>query len=1429
MTAHGKSKAIYLIRRLWKFVIAVAILLLFCFVQDGRAVRTERPGDFSTQVAQRHIREILAEMPVYDPVTKKMSHENPPSHKLRQAVADLQQEWQKLYDESDLHDLVPPSRAVIFERCDDTKKNLSGPILTKLDLEEELLILKQQEAFVQSAWKQLKLRNWLHSVFAMLDTIKEIINSFKSVASPSPEDVGKALKDMISKLAENAGKSQVANPSALVIEFVNATKLGKEGLKYFFNNTKGVYDSVDEYVKKRNFKGFELKNRDFLVNELKLHVREYLQKQADEDLNGVPGDPGKPGLRKQIAEIEKKLVQYSGITIRPGQYQYKEYAVLCQKISDLRDWKPRQIKELRIVQPNVTIKVGETVSFKAIGKYSGGTEFYFTDKVIWPAGKTFTGTKPGKFTISADYRGLTAVANITVITTTSIKDLQISPAQIKIGQGQSAKFKATAEFWDGSVGDVTPVAVWDKGPEFQATQTGTYTVTVTYLGKNAVATVTVTRVPPVPAGLSVDRLSISPSDALISIGETINFSARARFSDGIERDVTRGATWTPDSSFTAEKSEIVTIVAAYGGITAEVFLIVTPDPGPRPPVTGPSGTGAAGKYNILFRPDGTQRPNCFAFYLAAVGGRAVSSPGVLTPLGTREGWSVDSSYGAGSQAGWSWAYEAAASSRMMELSVYGGDAYGCLDDGVGSQPPPSVGVGQVNPLPPGVEPWGVWRRKAEFDRDRPNCYEFASSALSSPNNYDIDARKREGWVREPNFFGPYSAMGASAAVSQLSRFGGDYYCCVRQRPPMAVLITPLAQSIGLGEEATLQALAYYEDGTSRDISAEARWSRPTPFYGGSPGVYTITADYKGLTGSATVTVADSSVIGVVISSSQDVYKIGESAYFSATAVYSDGSTRYVTRGRELTWDPNDYITGDTEGVYYVSATYKGIKSTHSVRFENDSTNPATSQLSIASLSAAGAGGAAGISAGAPMSATATVSVGDFTGTIAIEWQRLSDGAGSGDIQVVTVAPYSEISVSKDFPPMSAGMGGITYDAIQLTVSDGADLSVQATVDFEWKPGDEFLGFSFKDADSGKAPSKFEIGDTVVVTGKWKAVDDPEAGRTRHITFFANGTLFHEQADIAVQPGRVFTHPSTLDTGSLGKGSVLIRSDLYDPKTDTASSGNGKFIITEGKDEITSAQASLSLGSGGAKKFTAGETVFINTNIAAAKKPDGPRTLTLSYQGKSVLSEAFDMKGGEAVSRAFSINTGKLDTGRHVFMVQLYNEKGRQDHKIVRIKVQEDPNASGTNAGGLQNVTCTGDTVSIKIWDHGQQDGDIVTLRMGGQTILSGFDMNACGGSEPGGPPCAFVGLPFPAGSQVSVSITAHNEGSSSPNTAALKVEGGCTPELQHWGLKTGETSSIVISRVTAQPAAQAGQAQSSGPPANAQGAQASSQVVQSWP
>ncbi len=472
-------------------------------------------------------------------------------------------------------------------------------------------------------------------------------------------------------------------------------------------------------------------------------------------------------------------------------------------------------------------------------------------------------------------------------------------------------------------------------------------------------------------------------------------------------------------------------------------------------------------------------------------------------------------------------------------------------------------------------------------------------------------------------------------------------------------------------------------------------------------------------------------------------------------------------------------------------------------------------VNISGMSVTGASSSGKPISGQGMKASAVVTVGDYDGPIPIiEWSRLSDGAT--DLQFKTnVSPGESFNVNTDLPPHLKGKG-VKDDTIVLRVSDDIENEVSKSHDFTWKRGDEFMHFVLEDADTGKLKGKFEIGDNVSVTGTWKIVDDKEAGKDRHINYLVNGSSFYKDT-IEVQSGKIWKHSAILDTKSMSKGMARIRADLHNPKTDITAVGEGKLFLAEGEDEITSAKASTVKGGSRKRSFSQGGKAFISANIQAAKKPDGNRTLTLTYRGKAVLSETFDMKGGSSIQKAFAINTGKMEAGRYAFTLLLNNDNGKQDRKIVRIKIKEDLSAPSSASGGMTNVNCTGDTVSIMVWDHGAQDGDIITLTINNRKLLEGFDLNGCGGSEPG---CSLMNVPLPLGSRIPITVYAHNEGSSSPNTATLKIEGGCTPEKQNWGLKTNESASIFLTRTTAQQ-------QQQGPQTTGQ--PGSPAQTQSWP
>jgi uncharacterized protein YjdB len=146
--------------------------------------------------------------------------------------------------------------------------------------------------------------------------------------------------------------------------------------------------------------------------------------------------------------------------------------------------------------------------------------------------------------------------------------------------------------------DVTTAVTWTTSSSANATVSnasatagtvtgvgaGTATITATLSGKVATATVTVT-------SATLTGISVSPSTASVRVGKTYPFTASGTFSNGTTSDITSEVTWTSSSTSIASisnasstkgvatgvsaSSTAVTITAAMSSLSATASLTVT--------------------------------------------------------------------------------------------------------------------------------------------------------------------------------------------------------------------------------------------------------------------------------------------------------------------------------------------------------------------------------------------------------------------------------------------------------------------------------------------------------------------------------------------------------------------------------------------------------------------------------------------------------------------------------------------------------------------------------------------------------------------------------------------------------------------------------------------------------------------------------------
>ncbi len=161
-------------------------------------------------------------------------------------------------------------------------------------------------------------------------------------------------------------------------------------------------------------------------------------------------------------------------------------------------------------------------------------------------------------------------------------------------------------------------------------------------------------------------------------------------------------------------------------------------------------------------------------------------------------------------------------------------------------------------------------------------------------------------------------------------------------PPLGLLVTPESPVVTVGGTLQMVATAFYEDGTTADVTAAAEWTADGGAIsvsnsldsegvvsGLSEGTAAVSCAYMEMTSdSIVVRVTDAEVVGLSISPTHMELEVGESGFFTAMADFSDGSRGDITGSAR-------WITADASVVTIASdgrASGEGVGST-SVRAE----------------------------------------------------------------------------------------------------------------------------------------------------------------------------------------------------------------------------------------------------------------------------------------------------------------------------------------------------------------------------------------------------------------------------------------------------------------------------------------------------------------
>jgi uncharacterized protein YjdB len=570
-----------------------------------------------------------------------------------------------------------------------------------------------------------------------------------------------------------------------------------------------------------------------------------------------------------------------------------------------------KLVSIAVAPATASITAGAKQQFTATGTYDNGAAPDITTQVTWSssditvaqvsnaAGSNGLATSlvAGKSTITATISGVSGNATLTV-GAPLLSSIMIGPATASIQVGDTQTFTVTAVYQNGTTAAVTgtwvtsnaTVATIEAGPAGRravatGVAAGNVTITVTYQGLSDTATLAVTAVP------TLVGLTVTPANpATILVGATQQFQANAVYSDGNTVLVTGTASWTTSDAKVAS-------VSSGGG--------------------GPGGGGPG------------------------VGGR-----GAATGIG--------------------------AGSATITATYKG------LTDSVTLTVRAPIATGLVvTPATASVVVDGTQQFVAEITLDDGTTQTVTSTASWTTSNGAIASIRTGGGG--PGGGGPGGggrglATGITAGTATItatySGFTASATLIVSAATPVKIVVTPPARSIQVGLTQAFVATLLYSDNTATVITDQATWSTSDASVatitnggpggggpggggpgGGGPGggdgiataiaagSATVTATYSGLTGTATLTVTDPPLSFVQVTPTNPNLPVQATSQFTATAVFTDNSTRNVTA--LATWSSSNTAvavlanSGPTigratalgEGTTTVTATYQGSSGT----------------------------------------------------------------------------------------------------------------------------------------------------------------------------------------------------------------------------------------------------------------------------------------------------------------------------------------------------------------------------------------------------------------------------------------------------------------------------------------------------------------------
>ena len=566
-------------------------------------------------------------------------------------------------------------------------------------------------------------------------------------------------------------------------------------------------------------------------------------------------------------------------------------------------------ERLLITPQDGVFPIGTQGQYKAEALYSDGHVEDVTLSSVWQLADNIGSISPsgddagyaiatsvGQSTVSAQFANLTGDTSVEV-TNAELVELTLTPINYVTPSGTHISYTGYARFTDESIQDVTQLGVWSSSEQsianigFTGAQSGiakTYNPGVTkicinYLDKQACTSLTVT-------AAESEKLVITPVDARVPLGTDGQYIATAYYTDGHTADVTNLATWQ------ISDTDIAAIETA--GQTAGYTI-----------------SKSVGQTNVSASFEALTDSTSLTITDAELVSLVISPSRSTIAKGNSQSYEVTGQYTDGSfkdltsQATWQSSDNTIAyiSSPSMAFGADTGTV-NIIATVQGQQVTAKLTVTAAEITRIAVTPTALSIAKGHSGQLTATAYYTDSTSA--------DITQIATWKSADSSIAAVPSTGTSGGLvsgieqgqttvtATYSGMNDDALIIVTEAVLEQVVLEPKVATVAAGVSQSYSLRAIYSDGTSNDVTALASWtsSKTTVATIDATGLAStyiagqtdITGQYQGKNDSGVLTVTQAVITELQVTPINIRKPKGSQGQYTATAVYSDKTSKDVT-------------------------------------------------------------------------------------------------------------------------------------------------------------------------------------------------------------------------------------------------------------------------------------------------------------------------------------------------------------------------------------------------------------------------------------------------------------------------------------------------------------------------------------------------------